>query len=172
MKKEIVWVFGTSGSGKEMFIRNVYSNPGLLKKLGWTASSLVVCESSLNNIGQFDNDPITTAREQILTESPRLLSDADTVLIKWQLVDTEASRPERLKALLPETRHRIIELRAPKDELAQRLEQKRWWHDYGYEYEFINKELKLVADTLGKMGDDFEHIVLDSGSHGSYAIVG
>jgi hypothetical protein len=165
--KEVVWVIGTSASGKDTFIRNVSRNTDLVESLGWAGKSIAVCESSLEYIAQFEDDPVVEQREELLEESKSLVDTADIVLIKWQQLDTQASRPQRLKDLTPTARHRIIELRVERSELIERYRLKPWWHDIGKEESFIESELKFVSDAIGDLSS-LEVTVLDSSTDGRY----
>lgn len=100
-----------------------------------------------------------------------LLNGADIVLVKWQIVDTEASRPQRLRQLLPDAHHRLIELKAPQDELADRIKQKPWWNNGGNETEFISKERDIVTETIQQLGGNFEITTLKSSAN-TYSIEG
>ncbi len=162
--KEVVWVFGTSASGKETFIKNVPDDKLLLEKLGWSNKTLAACLESLEHIGQFKNDPAINLRERILERVPILLNTAEVVLIKWQFVDSEASRPQRLRELTPQAKQRIILLETPKPELVERLAKKGWWHNYGNEESFIEAELVMVADVVKQLIGDFEVAAVDGGT--------
>lgn len=168
--KEVAWVVGASAAGKETFIKKVHGNPELLLSLGWAGRPLTFSEASIKNIGQYKNDPVLRKRKRILVEVPALLRDADVVLIKWQIADTKALRPQRLKQLLPSVRHTLIELTAPQDELAKRIKQKPWWNNDGTEIQFIAKELGIVARSIKQLGEDFENATLTSTAN-TYSIV-
>jgi len=165
--KEIVWIVGTSASGKDTFIRNVSTNNNVLESLGWSGKSIVACEASLKFIAQFEDDPVVEQREKIPEEANSLLDTSDVVLIKWQQLDTEASRPQKLKDLIPTARHRIIELRVERPELIKRYRLKPWWHDVGKEEPFIESELKSVSDAVANLSD-FDVTRLDSSADGHY----
>lgn len=166
--KEVVWVFGTSASGKETFIKSVLKDAILLEQLGWKYKSVVACEQSTKFIGQFKRDPKIILRESIIKKVPTLLSSADVVLIKWQFVDSQTSRPQRLKEAIPEAQHRIILLNTPESELIERLARKKWWHDYGEEKEFISKELSMVGDCIKQLSPEFMTTTLNSGTYSNY----
>lgn len=170
--KEVVWIVGASGSGKETFIRRALTDKQIAKQLGWSCKAVVACGASLTYIGQFDKDPIVEKREQIFSEVHTLLQDTDVVLIKWQYLDSAAFRPERLQQLLPDVRHRIIELTAPLPELVERLKKKPWWHDQdiGKEIAFITSSLKGVFKATKHL-KNFEMTRLDSGVSGDYGII-
>lgn len=170
--KEVVWVMGASGSGKETFIQSALTDKQIAEQLGWSGKIVVACEASLMYIGQFDGDPIAEQREQIFSEVQTLLQDADVVLIKWQYADITADRTEALRRLLPGVRHRIIELQAPLSELIERLKNKPWWHDQdiGKEIAFITSSLKGVFKATKHL-KNFEMTRLDSGVSGDYGII-
>ncbi len=166
--KEVAWIFGTSASGKETFIRNAANNQPALEALGWMGRPLAACQSSLKYIGQFDGDPIIEHRRKILEEVPLLLDSVEVVLIKWQSVDSWISLPQKLREGLPGVRHRIIELRASLPELEKRLKQKPWWTDYGHEKEFIGEELEEVSRTTKDL-KGFDITVLSSSEADNYS---
>lgn len=165
--KEIVWIFGTSGSGKETFIKSVLQDTNLQEKFGWKDKVIKVCKSSIENIGQFENDPIVNNRDSIINDTRALLVDADVILIKWQLVDSDANRLWKLKEIIPDAVHKIIRLQASEPELIDRLRHKAWWHDYGKEKAFIESELKEVKRVVLELSTSFEvtNILSDSNSH-------
>lgn len=169
--KEIVWVFGTSASGKNTFINTVQNYLEVISKLGWTDKKIAVCKASIDYIGQTLHDPIVNRREGILTETAKLLENNDLVLIKWQYVDTKARRPQKLKKLLPDARHRIIRLHASTEELVKRIAEKPWWDDHGKEEKAIKKELKAVDKHMSKLIADFEVINIDSSTNGKYSVI-
>ena len=159
--KEVVWVFGVSASGKETFIRNIGRYTDVQEQLKWINKSVVACEASLKYIGQREDDPVVSRREEILSQAPVLLDTAEVVLIKWQYVDSDALRPQRLKALLPNAQHRIIELNVPKTELIERIARKPWWDDYGKEEESVTAELEMVGNEIDVLRGEFEVIILN-----------
>lgn len=156
--KEVVWIFGTSASGKETLINKLvnYKPAELIGRLVWKNKKIVACKESLDLIGGELDD----LREQILEEVPKLLAKSDVVLIKWQYVDSLAKRLQRLKELLPETKHRIIELKVEVDELIKRLPNKKLWTNYGEEKALYDVELKVVPEELAKLSDQFEVVSL------------
>lgn len=152
--EEVVWVFGNSAAGKETFIKYVTesSDKQLYDRLGWTNKKVKVAPSSIDNIGQFLNDPITLMRDGILTETPQLLQEADVVLIKWQTVDSEADRIHKLMALLPDVLHRIILISTPRSELTKRLPNKSWWDDDEVDA-FIQEENESLVQIISDLKD-------------------
>ena len=151
--KEVVWIFGNSAAGKETFIRHITDgdDPALLTKLGWANKQLAPCHASINYIGQFDEDPVIQKRAMILDEVPKLIAQADVVLIKWQAVDSMSGRIEELEALLPNVNHRIIQIITTDEELAKRLPQKSWWWEDGNTEEFISEERTKVANYITEL---------------------
>lgn len=167
--KEIVWVFGNSASGKATFIRRVVKDTKLHVAFGWKAMSVAGCEASLKYIGQ---SPIAESREEIIDQVASLLNDADVVLIKWQLVDSLASRLTRLQQKIPEAEHRIIRLEASRAEMIRRLQQKTWWYDYGKEDDFIDSEIKSVEESIDSVKDTFAVTRVSSEANDDYSIIG
>ncbi len=152
--EEVAWVFGNSAAGKETFIKYVTGNSDkqLFDRLGWINRKVKVATSSIDNIGQFLNDPITLKRDGILTETPYLLKEADVVLIKWQTVDSEADRIEKLMTILPDVLHRIILISTPKSELTKRLPNKSWWDDDDIDA-FIHEENEGLKQIISDLKD-------------------
>lgn len=129
--KEVVWVFGNSAAGKETFINYILENDRspILNNLGLHGKKIMKSEVSTEYIGQYEGDPITIMRDNLFKEVPSILADADAVLIKWQTVDSESSRISKLLSLLPDARHRIIQVCTSKSDLSKRLPLKSWWRD-------------------------------------------
>ena len=167
--KEVVWVFGVSASGKATLINSLVSNKlaKLIKRFGWQNKKIIACDESLELIG----GELDGLRKKILDTTPKLLDKSDIVLIKWQTVDSIANRPQRLKKLLPEARHWIIELRVGIDELVGRLPKKELWTNYGREKDLYDVEFKVVSEKLSELSDEFEIISLNSSSSGSYELI-
>ena len=111
-------------------------------------------------------------REGIIDQTVSLLVDADIVLIKWQLVDSLASRLTRLQERVPEATHRIIRLETSKAEMVERLQQKAWWYDYGKEEAFIDAEIKSVEESIHQLGDTFRVTKVSSSAHDNYSVIG
>lgn len=166
--KEIVWVFGTSASGKETFIKHVVNDEpaDLIKNLGWEDKVVSASDESLELI----DGALGELRDRIIEKIPLLLQNTDVVLIKWQYVDSAAKRPQHLKDSLPDAKHKIIELKVDRDELVLRLPRKHWWHDLGKEKESLNQELGMVAASLDAL-PDFEKISIDSSESSNYKIL-
>jgi predicted kinase len=168
--KEVVWIFGTSATGKETFIQNIHSNKQVLDRLGWAGLRLAACAESIEHIGQFDGDPVTNLRGKIIETVPKMLESADVVLIKWQITDSRSSRPQHLRKATPDAKQRIILLTAPETELVNRIMKKAWWHDFGKEKEFIAEESAMTAGAIKDLGSDFEVTTIDS-SNDSYEVL-
>jgi hypothetical protein len=168
MKKQVVWVMGPSAAGKETFTKTATQDTGLSSRLGWNGAVVVACPASIDYIKQSPDDPIALKREAILSQVPDLLENAGVVLIKWQFVDTDTERPQRLQAILPEVTHRAIVLHPPQDELTERLHNKPWWDQYGYE-SWIDEEVVMVADAIAQLPKTFDVTHLQSGSLSNYS---
>ena len=158
--KEVVWIFGNSAAGKETFIKYVTNNRDkqLYDRLGWENKKVTAVPSSIENIGQYENDPVTLKRNNILTEAPQLLQKADAVLIKWQTVDSQAGRIEKLMKLLPDAQHRIILISTPSVQLMKRLPEKSWWDDDNPDA-FIKEETKNLEELINSLDKRVRHRV-------------
>ncbi|MBI5906465.1 hypothetical protein HY857_00230, partial [Candidatus Saccharibacteria bacterium] len=148
-------------SGKETFVKHIVNdNPAdLIEDLGWEDKTVVASNDSLELI----DGHLGETRDQVLDGIPSLLANNDVVLIKWQHVDSGARRPQRLKEVIPDAKHRIIELKVSMGELVLRLPRKHWWHDLGRERNHLNGELEMLAASLDAL-PDFDRTVVDSSS--------
>ena len=159
MAKEVIWVFGTSASGKETFIKEVVGEGKYADKLNCQDKNLSFAKSSLENIGHFDDDPVLQKRAKIVNEVKSLLEMNDLVLIKWQFVDSEAGRVEALKVELPNVKHKIVVLTATDEKLSERLRSKKWWAQGENTQKWIDEERELLTKELEKY-NDFEIIMM------------
>jgi len=148
--KQIIWVFGTSASGKETFIRAVMKDSSLQDKFGLTNLRVTYSDESLKNLGKLND-----ARSKIVPEVSDLLNTYDVILIKWQYGDTLLNTPEKLYSTYPAVQHRIIKLIVGEDEQLRRLQTKNWWHDIGKESQFIEKEQHLVDRSISSLESKF-----------------
>lgn len=150
LMKEVLWVFGTSASGKETFIKALISDKTLREDLAVDDRKVAASAQSLKNLGKLDG-----SRASILDEVSELLELNDTVPIKWQYGDTLLRTPDVLYAQLPTVKHRVIRLNVDRGEQIRRLKTKTWWHDEGQEDDFIDNELKLVEGSIKALGLGF-----------------
>ncbi len=155
---EIVWVFGSSGAGKETLIRGL-SRQGhqldLLNKLGWQDRKVVVCEASLLLVAQNENDPALEQRKNLANMIVPMASDEEAVLlIKGQDVDLERDIPRQVKEQLPRATHRIIFVDAPMQTLFARWKKKPWWND-DYTLKTVKTWQDYQVDFLLKLQNDF-----------------
>ncbi len=167
---EIFWVCGTSAVGKEAFITAAQTDASIQGMLGWTGKIIRPCMPSIEFIGQFEGDPITQNREQIISDVV-LGENADIVLIKWQFVDFKAKRTQRLKDACPTARHRLIWLMADNETIRPRLVTKSWWQNGDDELEFIASEQDLLKKSalIDPVFDDVTKI--SSGRNFQYKIM-
>ncbi len=170
--KEIVWVFGNSAAGKETFIRHMLTDESmeLREKLGWQDLLVTASQASLKYIGQFDNDPVTQKRDEILEEVPELLTRNDVVLIKWQTVDSQAGRIDALLQTMPDVSQRIIYLDTSKETLVERLPRKSWWDDDDIEG-FIDEETAETRTELQRLAERFSVLKITSSDDAGYKIL-
>jgi hypothetical protein len=167
VKKEVVWVIGGSGAGKETFIRRAAGDDSLAARFGWGGRLVVPCPASLDYIAQSPDDPITAKREDILHQTPRLLERAGVVLIKWQFADTTADRPARLEQAIPEAAHRAVVMQPPEEELLPRLTRKKWWSQYGSS-DWIERESPFVSKAVRQLPNTFNVQHINSGQSANY----
>lgn len=168
--KQIIWIFGTSTAGKNTFVHRVCSDQRLRELLGWGSRKVAASTASLTYIGSTKDDPFVAARDNIFTEVPALLLNNDCVLIKWQFVDSEANRLERLKAAIPEAEHSIICLSAPIEELIERVKTRPSWKGTVDERAYMAWEKGAVGAALEQMASYFPIEYRDSSSSGQYQV--
>gem|GEM_PF-4905097 len=171
--KEVNWIFGNSATGKETFIRHATdeNEEELLRTLGWVGKKIVACAASTRNIGQYEDDPITELREDILTEVPSLLAVADVVLVKWQGVDSRADRILRLRSALPAVRHKVLQIVTPDEELYTRLVHKSWWDTREDVRSFVTEEHEYILDYTAYLLDQIPVTKISGASGANYALV-
>lgn len=160
--KNIVWVFGNSGSGKETFINStIIGENFLVKNLGWENHLIKKIEESIKYIGQYEDDPITKKRSEILPAVEKIVDSTNTdsivILLKWQDVDQMKRLPEKLHRNYTDYVHTIIYLRANPDALWERVQQKSWWRDVNTvdKHEYLTewvRDQKAYAKELVQKG--------------------
>ncbi len=163
-KKEIVWIFGKSASGKETFIKKVVVDQKLAKKFNWICEGITYSSHSLNFTGNDEDKRVISARKNIIKDVLTLQKDFNVILIKWQYIDTLLDTPQKLLLLLPGSNHKIILLEVPSAKLEARLKNKKWWQESSDSNEFDKHETKMVLESVSKLKSDFEIIKIDSGS--------
>jgi len=170
--KEVAWIFGISASGKETFIDFVTKSKDrqLLGRLGWDNKIIKASPSSINKIGQYDDDPITLKRDQILVEVPKLLENSDIVLIKWQKVDSNSQRIEKLKSILPDAHHRIIIITTSHEEVAKRLPNKSWWNDEDVD-DLINEDIEDLSEMLDSVSHELPITEISGNAGDGYRLI-
>lgn len=169
-KTKIVWIYGSSGSGKETFIRHTikYKPLELLQRLGWNRMKLTFVPESIEYIAQYQNDPVGDKREKIINTVVSLVGDIpQVILIKGQDLDLKHLRLQRLKEKLPDCDHSIIFLHADITELYRRWHSKSWW-DPKFSQETVKKWLLSQISKLEKLSLEFEIRALLSDSTKSY----
>lgn len=159
----IVWVYGSSGAGKETFIKRINSKavPKVIEKLNWKDKKIKVIWESLKYIAQSDNDKITNKRKEIIKKVSEAIKErAEVILIKGQDVDLEKKLPQTLKNKFPSQTHQIIFLHADLRTLLQRWKKKIWFNKKYKEddvEEWLRHQLKFLSKLKG-----FEVIALTS----------
>ena len=161
MRKEIVWVFGTSAAGKETFIRTAATNPIHRSNLGWQGKKITFCKESIKNLVTIENDPRNTHRDTIISNVEELIKTNDVVLIKWQFLDSDSERVRQLKNNLQNFSHKIIILNASDSEISNRLIKKDWWKPEYCQKDWIENERELLRKDLEQYRD-FEIIQMES----------
>ena len=157
-KKQIVWVVGTSAAGKETFLKTISTDDALQGQLAWSGKTIAISQLSIVHIVQVYDDPVIQLRLGILDEVSNLLVDNDVVLIKWQIVDSDAGLPSRLLELFPDSEHVFCEIEAPKEILVKRLIHKTWWDSNDDAGQHVDNERATLVSIIAGLGDGFAHI--------------
>ena len=170
--KEIIWIFGNSAAGKDTFINFAIQNSESqkLSGIGLSNKKVVKSEVSTKYIGQYEGDPVTLKRDDIYTEVPELLKTANTVLVKWQIVDSKSQRVNKLLELIPDAEHRIIQICTSKDELSKRLTSKSWWKDAEIN-NFIDTENFKIQEWIDKLDHKLPITKISGDSRANYSLI-
>lgn len=171
--EEVVWFYGGSAAGKETFIRKIINEKpdSLLKQFGWQGKKVVASQTSLNVIGPIENNRVTERRKKIEEETVKLTLVNDVVLIKGQYVDYMAGRQTKLKDLLPDCKHRIIVIKVPTSDRAERLVKKSWWKESDNPIKWAKGEQRIVEDMLKDLSRTFPVINIDGSNKSRYEII-
>ncbi len=169
--REVIWVMGPSAVGKETFIKTIAGDHRTLELMGLENKSIVSCGASYHFNGAYKGDAVDAAREKIFDEIPELLNKYDVVFIKWQHVDSELHRPERLQKLIPDAVHRALLLVAPRKELAERLLKKSWWHDRGNENMHVNAGIKNIKVSVNSLPGSIQITMMSSSKQKPYSLI-
>jgi shikimate kinase len=165
----IVWIYGSSASGKATFINRLLNNlsQDLIDRLGWKNKKIICVEESIKYVGQFNNDPVLKKRIQIINKVKNLSNKSNLViLIKGQDVDLKSNLPNILQEELPNAKHQIIFLHADLQILYERCRKKTWWtkedEEAGIEdfKEWLSKQLRRL-----KQLKNFKITTLDSSDY-------
>ena len=174
--KEIIWIYGSSASGKETFIRHILNHPDekLLIRLNLENNNIQVLQQSIDLIGQYDSDPKQEFRlnlPEYAVDQIKSNSKLEFLLIKGQDYDLINGTPNKLKKLLnsqfKNLNHKIIFLHTDFEILYSRVKNKSWWtkklENKGINY-FKNWLLKEQIPELIKLKElhDFNIISIDS----------
>ena len=109
----------------------------------------------------------------IIHEVTQILLDNDVVLIKWQIVDSDAGIPQHLLDLFPEAKHKFCIIEAPYEALIERLVHKSWWDPNDDPAEYVNTERAILATKIAELGSNFDliRVANDSESLNSFSVV-
>jgi guanylate kinase len=170
---EVVWVFGSSGAGKETLIRGL-SRQGhqldVIGQLGWSNSKIVVCEESLRFVAQSENDPALEQRKDLANMIAALATEENSViLVKGQDVDLELDIPGQVKSMLPQAKHRVIFVNTPIGTLFERWKKKTWWND-DYTVKTVKQWQDAQLGMLAKLQDDFAFTTVSSIDANTYTV--
>jgi adenylate kinase family enzyme len=155
---QVVWIFGSSGAGKETLIQGLSRKEQpleLLKHFRWNPADILICEESLRLVAQHDNDPVLEKRKELADMIKTLAQDdSSVILIKGQDVDLEQKIPSKLKEMLPNAVHRIIFLSVPTGVLLERWKRKPWWNDE-YTLKTVQQWEEYQLELLKKLQGEF-----------------
>lgn len=169
-KTEIVWIYGSSGAGKETFIKFLCERHSttLLSTLSWNDKVLIPCVESIDWVAQYYKDPLGSNRKNLVDIVVNLAKNQSAVvLVKGQDLDLKYNRPQILKKKLPDCSHKIIFLHTNVTELLRRWKSKKWWENT-YTEKTVREWLLPQIDRIDELKDDFEIIALDSSSLSKY----
>lgn len=166
--KELVWVFGTSASGKQTFISNILRDKELKNRLGYKGQDIAACQRSLDYLGHIGQEEIVDERRLIVNDVKHLLENHDVVLVKWQYIDSELKTPQTLKNQLPDIKHHVMNLSISSKENKKRLSGKTWRKEMFNDTEFSNREVALVKCCLDELPPEFCITTLDSSANADY----
>lgn len=149
--KEIVWVMGHSGVGKETFCRSLTESSGqpLVKQLGWSGLRLGVCESSIALVHRGHQSEKIDDRDKLLDEIESKQDSLDVILLKWQALDTQKGRVIAVAEKFPNIVMRALVLTAPDSVVQGRHETREsaWQPETGWS-DFLNYEKSLINKAL------------------------
>ncbi len=169
--KQVIWVVGTSSSGKQTFLKNVLADKKLQEQLGLANQKITLLERSIIYPGDATMPTVVRERGLIPQDAIQLLGgDSEVVLIKWQYVDSQYMLPAKLESGILNARHSVIVLEASEADSLQRLELKDWWRTKGFNnskelYDFEQKQIKKYISELSK---SYDLIRLDSSDGAAY----
>ncbi len=119
---EFIWIFGTSCAGKYTLIRSIRANGNFLSQRLNLKNNIVVCEESLNLVG--DRCPTNETRNILLDVLTKIEKSNKPILIKGQAVDLYTNNlPQKLHMSFPNALHRILFLWVDPEKLRE-----RWKH--------------------------------------------
>jgi len=162
----IIWVYGSSASGKETFIRKIINGYQLeiLDYVKWGNNHIIPIWESMKYIGQDSDDPIINKRKKIIQAVKKAAEHKNgIILIKGQDADLKSNLPGILKRTLSGADHMIIFLHVDNRELLKRWRRKSWWKNE-YTINTVRSWLKYQIDLLLKL-HGFKIIALDANNH-------
>jgi hypothetical protein len=149
--KEIVWVMGHSGVGKETFCSSFAESPDqtLVKQLGWSGLSVGVCESSITLVPRGHQSQKVDGRDKLLEEIESKQDSLDVILLKWQALDTQKGRVMAVAKKFPGIVMRALVLTAPDSVVQTRHEARETaWQPEGGWSDFLNYERSIIDKAL------------------------
>lgn len=153
--KEIVWVIGHSGVGKETFCRWIIANPDseLARELGWSGSRIGICESSISLVPRGHQKEKHDERHRIIDELKEKQEELDVILLKWQALDTYKGRVLAIKQAFPESITRAVLLETGNHTIEQRHtnRESNWTPSEGWQA-YLAHETPVIRQALSDFG--------------------
>lgn len=168
---KIMWVFGSSASGKETLINRLISNElhDLKDNIGLSSHRLVACQESIDWIAQYDGDPIGEKRKEIpeiVKAKIDELGDETAILIKGQTLDLQNNSLRILKDMLPHYSHVILYILGDVNELYARVKNKSWYTK-DIDFNTVKSWAEGDKSDIEKYNNEFDVLYLDgrNGAH-------
>jgi len=168
--KEIVWVVGHSGVGKETFCRFLTGTPDaqIVEQLGWAGLRIGLCGSSIAAVPRGHDKKKQDDRDKIVDELTIKQGLIDVMLLKWQALDHQKGRVMAVDELFKGATTRALVLEA-EDQIVQErhLSRENTWEPEGGWKSFLSHE----DDVIEKALDDFK-VINYIDTNNSYKLIG
>lgn len=171
-RKQIIWIFGGSGAGKDRFIRYLLEkrSHNLLHRFHWENKKIIACKESLLWIPMHYHDPLIEKRKSLPKIIKKLVvSDADIILVKGQDWDLRDGTLTKAMTEVHDATHSILYLHVPILTAFKRWKTKPWkrfWYSPITVRRWLRHQLKALKElspsipitALESSGDDYPEI--------------